>query len=106
VVELFRDTEWTEAEGMPYGGVFRGADAILQNVLGPMSADVQGFDATPDEVVPVGDDRVLSLGTYRGQGSKGALAVPFAHLWTVQNGKIARFVQYADTHKFRECVGR
>ncbi len=26
------DVEWNEAEGMPYGGVYRGGDAVVQNV--------------------------------------------------------------------------
>lgn len=34
VTRLLADTEWHEAEGMPYNGTFTGAEAILGNVLG------------------------------------------------------------------------
>jgi ketosteroid isomerase-like protein len=28
--------EWYEAEGMPYGGLYRTWEAVAQNVLGPL----------------------------------------------------------------------
>ena len=37
------DIEWFEAEGMPYGGLYRGPDAVAQNVFGPITEDVEGF---------------------------------------------------------------
>ncbi|MGN6848610.1 MAG: nuclear transport factor 2 family protein [Sphingomicrobium sp.] len=103
--ELLADTHWVEAAGMPYGGVYRGFGEVAANVFGPIMHDVQGFTAQPDEIMAAGDDQVLALGTYRGMGSVGELATPFAHLWTVQNGRITNFVQYADTHLFRQAVG-
>ncbi len=36
------DIEWHEALGMPYGGVYRGGDAVMQNVFGPIATDVEG----------------------------------------------------------------
>jgi len=56
------DLEWHEAEGMPYGGVYRGRDAIVENVFGPILADVQDFDAGPDEILPLDATRVSALG--------------------------------------------
>ena len=35
------DIEWNESEGMPYGGVYRGRDPIVENVFGPILADVK-----------------------------------------------------------------
>ena len=105
LTELLRDIEWHEAEGMPYGGTYRGAQAIFENVFGPIGSDVQGFSARPDELIPAGDDRVLALGRYRGTGSAGELDAGYAHLWTVNGGRLVKFVQYADTHKFRAAVG-
>jgi ketosteroid isomerase-like protein len=37
------DIEWHEAEGMPYGGVYRGGEAVVQSVFGPISQDVEGL---------------------------------------------------------------
>jgi hypothetical protein len=99
---LLQQTEWHEAEGMPYGGIYQGAHAIAENVFGPINADVEEFSARPDELLPAGDDRVLALGRYRGTG----LDCGFAHVWTVREGMIVKFVQYADTHQFREAIAR
>jgi uncharacterized protein len=104
VAALIARTEWHEADGMPYGGCYRGAEEVFQNVFGRIAADVEGFTARPDELLFAGDDRVLGLGRYRGKGRRGGLDVGFAHLWTVRDGEIVKFVQYADTHKYREAV--
>ena len=105
VGELLSDTRWVEAPGMPYAGIYRGFGEIASNVLGPITSDVQGFNAKPDEIIPAGEDRVLAMGTYRGRGAAGEVAAPFAHLWTVRDGRITDFVQYADTHLFRQATG-
>ena len=105
LAEILAGTHWIEAEGMPYGGTYRGFDEIAANVFGPIGRDVQGFTAIPDEIIPAGADRVLALGRYRGAGASGAVDAPFAHLWTVRDGRVTNFVQYVDTHLFRQAVG-
>ena len=105
VASRIADAEWHEAEGMPYGGCYRGAEEVFQNVFARIAADVENFSAQPDEILPAGDDRVLAVGRYAGTGRHGEVDVSFAHLWTVRDGKITKFVQYADTHKYRAAVG-
>ncbi len=106
VGSLLAETEWHEAEGMPYGGTYTGAEAIFGNVFGPITQDVEGFTAAPDEILDAGEEKVVSLGRYGGRGSNGAVDVPFAHVWTVRDSKIVRFDQYADTKLFGQAVGR
>lgn len=103
--QLLADTRWVEAEGMPYGGIYHGFGDIAGNVFGPIASDVQGFSAIPDEIIAAGDHRVLALGRYRGTGAGGPLDAAFAHLWTVRDGSVTGFVQYADTHLFRRAIG-
>lgn len=62
---VIAETDWEEAEGMPYSGRYR-----------PLP----------------------------GTGKAGAVDVAFPHLWTILGGRIVRFVQYADTHRFRQAV--
>ena len=97
------ETEWHEAEGMPYGGVWTGIGAIAQNVFGPIAADIPDFTSIPDEVLPLGDDRAIAFGFYRGRD--GAVATPFCHIWTVTDGRVVKFVQYADSHLYRQQTG-
>jgi ketosteroid isomerase-like protein len=105
VSALIADTEWHEAEGMPYGGRYRGSREVFEQVFSRIAVDVEEFSAQPDELIPAGDDRVLALGRYSGTAKNGKLDAAFAHLWTVKDGQVVKFVQYADTHRYRECVG-
>jgi ketosteroid isomerase-like protein len=102
---LIGDTHWVEASGGPYGGVYRGLGEVAENVFGPIGRDVAGFTAVPDEILPVGDDRAIALGFYRGDTKAGALETRFAHVATVEDGRVTRFEQFTDTHEWRAAVG-
>ena len=102
---LIGDTDWVEARGGPYGGRYRGFGEVAANVFGPIGRDVQGFTAIPDEILPVGKNRALGLGFYRGTTSAGPLETRFAHLATVDGDRITHFEQFTDTHEWRQAVG-
>ncbi len=99
------DIEWYEADGMPYGGLHRGGEAVAQKVFGPISEDVEGFAVTPEEFMGSGDT-VAAVVRYTGTGKATgkALDVPVVHVWDLRDGKIARFRQFIDTVKFGEVV--
>lgn len=102
--QLILNAEWHEAEGMPYAGHYQGAADIFENVFSRIAADVEGFRAETDELLPIGVDRVLALGHYVGTGAKRRLKAAYAHVWTVEAGTIVKFVQYADTHMYRQAI--
>jgi ketosteroid isomerase-like protein len=104
--KLMADTHWVEASGGPYGGIYRGLGEIAENVFGPIGRDVQDFSAKPDEILPVGEDRAIALGFYRGHTAAGPLETRFAHLATVDGGRITHFEQFTDTHEWRHAVGK
>jgi hypothetical protein len=106
VLEVFADDiEWHEAEGMPYGGIYRGGEAVVQNVFGPISQDVEGFAVTPEEFMATGDT-VAVVVSYTGTGkvSGKPLNLPVVHVWDIQDGKAVRFRQFVDTLKFADVV--
>jgi ketosteroid isomerase-like protein len=100
------DIEWAESEGMPYGGVYYGRDAIVSNVFGPILADVEGFTAAPDEILSLDDTRVVALGRHDGRGANGPVRAQFVHIWTITNGLVSHHQQLADTYLFRAAVGK
>ena len=102
---LLADAHWVEARGGPYGGTYRGFAEVAENVFGPIGRDVRDFTATTDEILPIGNDRVLALGHYRGTTDAGPLDTRFAHLWSVKNDRISHFEQFTDTHEWRAAVG-
>jgi ketosteroid isomerase-like protein len=103
---LDAQVEWTEAERFPYySGTWRGPDAVLSNLLIPLSRDWENFSARADDFITDGD-RVVSLGAYSGTYRKTgrSFSAPFAHIWTVRAGKLTRFQMYTDTAKVLEAL--
>src|SRR5262249_36788952 len=80
------DIEWFEAEGMPYGGLHRGPEAVAQNVFGPITEDVEGFAVTPEELIASGTT-VAAVVRYTGTGKATgkALDVPVVHVWEIRD---------------------
>jgi ketosteroid isomerase-like protein len=107
VLSLFdAQIEWTEAERFPYyGGTWHGPQAVVDNLLVPLSRDWDGFSATAHEFVG-GGDRVVALGSYSGtyKQTGRSFTAAFAHVWTVRNEKLARFAMHTDTAKVLEAV--
>ena len=99
------DIEWHEAEGMPYGGVHRGGDAVVRNVFAPLAADIHDFTVTPIELIPSGETvAVVARYTGTGKSTGKEMDLEVVHVWDVRDGKIVRFRQFADTVKFLEVV--
>lgn len=99
------DIEWYEAEGMPYGGLYHGGDAVVQNVLGPITTDVLDFTVAPEEFIASGDTvAVVARYTGTGKATGKELDLLVVHVWDVRDGKLARFRQFVDTAKFLEVV--
>lgn len=92
------DMHWTEAEGGPYGGVFIGPDAVLENVFMKLGGEWHGFSAVVEEFVSEGDT-VVALGEYSGtyKATGKSFKAPFAHVWKFKDGKAVKFHQYTDT---------
>ena len=100
------EIEWTEAERFPYyGGTWRGPQAVLHNLLIPLSRDWNGFSVAVDDYIADGD-RVVSLGTYCGTYRKTgrSFSAAFAHVWKVRANKLARFDMHTDTAKVLEAM--
>ena len=95
---LSSDIAWTEAEGFPYGGTYHGPKAVLEGVFMRLGSEWDGFAAIPDEFID-GGETVVVLGKYSGKykATGKSMHVNFAHVWKMQYGKAAQFIQYVDT---------
>lgn len=102
---LAPDVEWTEAAGFPCAGTYRGADEIVRNVFARLASEWDGFKADVENFYDAGDT-VIATGFYRGAYKKTnrAMAASFAHVLTLKDGKIVRFVQYVDSRKVWEAI--
>ena len=95
---LSADIEWTEAEGFPYAGTYRGQKAVLEGVFMRLGTEWEGFAAVPHEFID-GGDTIVALGKYSGvyKATSKSFQADFAHVWKLREGRAVRFVQYVDT---------
>lgn len=102
---LAPDVEWTEAAGFPYAGTYRGVDEIVQNVFARLGSEWEGFRAEIEKFHDAGD-AIIATGFYSGTYRKTnrAMRASFAHVLTLKDGKIVRFVQYVDSKKVWEAI--
>src|SRR5713226_3447453 len=96
------------AEGMPFGigGQHDGPAAMRRNAWGAIA---RHFDARaePDRCLDLADGRLLVTGRYRGRGKQGGatLDAAFAHLITIEDGRIKALEQFTDTARWHEAAG-
>jgi ketosteroid isomerase-like protein len=103
---LHERVEWTEAERFPYyGGAWHGPQAVLDNLLVPLSREWKDFSATAHEFI-ADDGRVVALGTYSGTFKKTgrSFSAAFAHVWRVRGDRLAKFDMHTDTAKVLEAM--
>ena len=102
---LSADIEWTEAEGFPYGGTYKGPNAVLEGVFMKLGTEWDGYAAVPDEFIDAGET-VVVLGKYSGKykATGKSFLANFAHVWRLREGKAIKFVQYTDTLKVQEAL--
>ena len=95
---MSQEVVWDITPGFPYGGVHRGLDAVLNDAILPTVAQFGSFAAVPERFVDAQDGQVVVLGHYAASTADGRAAeARFVHIWTVEDDKIVRLDQVADT---------
>ena len=103
---LDSEVQWTEAERFPYySGTWHGPQAVLDNLLKRLAKDWEGFSATAEDFIVEGN-RIAAFGIYAGKYRRTgkSMTAPFAHVWTLRDGKIMNFLMYTDTAKVLEAL--
>ena len=99
---------WMEAENINYAdrNPYRGPQAVTEGIFMRIGQDWNNFKVTVDQIVD-GGDTVVALGRYTGtnKATGQPLDAQFAHVWTLRDGKVVRFQQYADTAQFAKVTG-
>ena len=103
------EVRWHEAEGNPYapsGEPFVGPDAILNGLFAKLGEEWDGFTVHPHTYHDAGDEVTVEArytGTYKATGK--SLDAQVCHVWTIDDGKVAKFQQYVDTGQLQEVMG-
>jgi ketosteroid isomerase-like protein len=101
------DLVWDITPGFPYGGINHGWENVAQNFFGRLSQHFDSFAAGAEEFYVDDEDHVFVfvVGHYHATPQGGsAVAIRFAHLWTIRGGKLARLIQTADTHILQQAL--
>jgi ketosteroid isomerase-like protein len=98
--------QWTVSAGYKYGGIYRGPDAVLQNVLARIPQDFESFSVDIERLLESGNVVVMQ-GHYaaRGKATGKSVRAAVVHVLEVSEGKIVRFDQYVDSATINPIIG-
>jgi uncharacterized protein len=103
------EIEWYEAEGHPYkpsGEAFTGPDAVLNEVFMKLGGDFDAFALHPKTFHDAGKVVVVEgRSTATSKRTGHSLDAQVCHVWTLKDGKVAKFQQYVDTAQLRKVMG-
>jgi ketosteroid isomerase-like protein len=89
---------------IPYAGDHDTPDQVRVGFFGALARTQKDHSLRTDEFVAQ-DDNVIMIGRYGAMvtSTGKSFNLPLVHVWTVQNGKINRFVNFTDTAKVAEA---
>lgn len=97
VSTLADDVSWTDAtSGSRADRTYTGIDAVLEHVVTGPGERADHLQALPEEFIDAGETMVVE-GAYVGTVDERNFDIAFAHVFTLQNGRIQQCTAYRDT---------
>ncbi|MBE9491158.1 MAG: ester cyclase, partial [Bacteroidetes bacterium] len=100
--------EWNEAEGFPYadGNPYIGLDAIVNGIFARIGEEWEYWNLTDLNFNEMSNNMILATGRYQAKYKKNGTLInlQMAHLWSLKDGKIIKFQQYADTKTIANAI--
>jgi ketosteroid isomerase-like protein len=99
------DIQVRQTDLLPWGGQYDGLMG-LQTFFAKLTQAITS-EATVERMIDAGD-RVVAIGRTHGTvNANGApFDIPFAHVWTLREGRAAAFEAYIDTPAMREALDK
>ena len=95
--------EWNEAENFPYadGNPYIGPQAVLEGVFARLGAEWEYWNLTEQTYYEANSGEIIVTGRYKAKNKLTAkvINVQFVHMWTLNDGMVTKFQQYADTYQ-------
>ena len=104
---LAPDIVWNEADHNPYSpdSPYLGVEAVMSGVFAPLGKDWTSFHVVPETYIADGNT-VAMFGrydaTYKPTGK--TMNPQVVHVWTLKDGKMTAFQQYADTYAMHDVI--
>jgi ketosteroid isomerase-like protein len=105
VLGLFDEhIDWYAPDSVPFGGRYSGPAAVGE-FFSKLPQNYAELHVEPSTFIDRGDS-VAVIGRHHGQTVAGnAFDIPFAHVWTLSNGRATSFTEYFDTAKMNAALG-
>lgn len=103
---LAPEVEWieTEAQSIPTNGRSSTPEEVLQNVFAKVPEHFETFELRPELWIEKGEDVVVT-GRVRARTRSGRdLDAPYAHVFTLRDGKVTRNDNFHDTVIWAEAL--
>lgn len=86
--------EFIPSDAFPHGGLCRGHEEMVA-YFQTFATTYEQLEVQPDEFLDAGD-HVVALGHERGRANGMSFVTPFAHVWTLRDGKAVHWKEYLD----------
>jgi ketosteroid isomerase-like protein len=95
---------WDTPDTVRFGGTYAGPAGVGE-FFSHLPENYAELAVVPERFVEQGDT-VVAIGTLRGRSQSGvSFELPFAHVWTMRDGKAASFLEFFDTVKLNAYLG-
>lgn len=100
--------EWNEAENFPYadGTPYIGPQAVLEGVFARIGAEWEYWNLTDQTYYEANSGEIIVTGRYKAKNKETGKVIntQFVHMWTIEDGLVTKFQQYADTYQTVEAM--
>jgi uncharacterized protein len=98
------DVDWTLADGFIADGHYKGRQAVFEQWMPKLVAQVENWSAKPDHILDAGE-AIVGLGHYSGRAKATGRSFrsPFMHVWWLEGGQIRRMSHNCNTLLLRRA---
>jgi len=100
--------EWNEAENFPYanGNPYIGPQAVLEGVFARIGTEWEYWNLSEQTYYEVKSGEIIVTGRYKAKNKMTGkvMNTQFVHMWTLNDGLVTKFQQYADTYQAIEAM--
>jgi len=109
VLQIFDSKiEWYEAENFPYAdrNPYIGLQAVLEGVFARLGAEWEYWNLTDQKYYEANNGDIIVTGRYKAKNKETGKTInaQFVHMWTLEDGLVTKFQQYADTQQVNKAM--
>ena len=108
VADMDPNIEWNESENFPYadGNPYIGPDAVVKGVFSRLGSEWDYWKLTDQVYYESRNGEIIVTGRYSAKHKKTGKEInaQFVHIFWIENGKVIKFQQYADTYQVNSAI--